>query len=301
MPLIDHTDALVGVMQVLNRVDGTFSAADQQLAIALAAQCAVALQRVRMMASVIEGEKMRQELEIAREVQLSTLPATMPSVPGYDAHGFFQPASLTGGDTFDLAQIGQGLLIVLGDATGHGIGPALSVTQMHAMLKMAFRLGADLETAFMEVNNLLAGTLAEDRFVTAFIGLLDPASHTVHYISAGQGPILQFHAERGECSRHRPNCFPLGAMALAAPRRPASLVLAPGDVLVLLTDGIYESADAAGQLFAEDRVEAIVARHRDEPMAALSARLLDAVQAFTGGAPQHDDITTVLLKREAVR
>ena len=146
LPLVDHKDVLVGVMQVLNKADGVFDADDEVLATALAAQCAVALQRVRMTAALIEGEKMRQELEMARVVQMSTLPARMPALPGYDVYGMCRPAGLTGGDTFDLAVLDQGLLAVLGDATGHGIGPALSVTQMQAMLRMAFRLGADLET-----------------------------------------------------------------------------------------------------------------------------------------------------------
>jgi phosphoserine phosphatase len=70
-----------------------------------------------------------------------------------------------------------------------GIAPALSVTQMHAMLRMAFRLGADLETAFLQVNNQLAATLADDRFITAFIGLLDPATHRMRFHSGGQAPI----------------------------------------------------------------------------------------------------------------
>ena len=181
-------------MQVLNKKGGVFDAEDETLATALAAQCAVALQRVRMTEALIEGEKMRQELETAREVQMSTLPATMPVVAGYDVFGTFRPAELTGGDTFDLVLLDQGLLVVLADATGHGIAPALSVTQMHAMLRMAFRLGADLETAFMHVNNQLAETLADDRFITAFIGLLDPQSHRLRFHSGGQGPILHFQA-----------------------------------------------------------------------------------------------------------
>ena len=142
LPLVDHRDALVGVMQVLNRSGGVFDATDKALATALAAQCAVALQRVRMTEALIEGEKMRAELEMARAVQMSTLPATMPVVPGYHAFGIAQPAEQTGGDSFDLSILDGRLLVVLGDATGHGIAPALSVTQMHAMLRMAFRLGA---------------------------------------------------------------------------------------------------------------------------------------------------------------
>jgi phosphoserine phosphatase len=299
LPLVDHKDVLVGVMQVLNKAGGgVFDDHDEALATALAAQCAVALQRVRMTEAVIEGEKMRQELEMARIVQMSTLPASMPAVPGYDVHGTFKPAELTGGDTFDLALLDQGLLVVLGDATGHGIAPALSVTQMQAMMRMAFRLGADLETAFKEVNNQLADTLASDRFITAFVGILDARTHSMRFHSGGQGPILHFQSALGTCNRHKPTSFPLGAMRLSVLRPMVSLDMQPGDILLLLSDGIYEYEGAAGEQFGEARVEAIVRAHHDQSMAALSASLLDAVQAFAGGAPQDDDITVVLVKRE---
>src|SRR5438445_9801050 len=197
LPLVDHKGGLVGVMQVLNKVDGVFDADDESLASVLAAQCAVALQRVQMTEALIEGEKMRQQLEAARIVQMSTLPATMPAIAGYDLYGTFRPADLTGGDTFDLAVTEQGLLVMLGDATGHGIGPALSVTQMQAMLRMAFRMGADLETAYLQVNNQLAERLPADRFITAFIGLLDTANHSLRFHSGGQAPILCYKAASG--------------------------------------------------------------------------------------------------------
>ena len=153
---------------------------------------------------------------MARIVQMSTLPASMPALPGYDVYGMFKPAELTGGDTFDLAALDQGLLVVLGDATGHGIAPALSVTQMQAMLRMAFRLGANLETAFKEVNNQLADTLASDRFITAFVGILDADAHIMRFHSGGQGPILHFQAATGTCARYNPTSFPLAAMPLTA-------------------------------------------------------------------------------------
>jgi len=297
LPLVDHKDVLVGVMQVLNKADGVFDAGDEVLATALAAQCAVALQRVRMTEALIEGEKMRQELEMARVVQMSTLPSRMPELPGYDAYGMCRPAGLTGGDTFDLAVLDQGLLAVLGDATGHGIGPALSVTRMQAMLRMAFRLGADLETAFTQVNNQLADTLPDDRFITAFIGLLDVATHRMRFHSGGQGPILHFQAATGACARHKPTSFPLAAMPLTALRPAVTIEMRPGDILVLLSDGIYEYADAANEQFGEERVRELLRAHHGEPAAAISARLLEAVQAFAKGAPQEDDMTIVLVKR----
>ena len=298
LPLVDHKGALVGVLQVLNKAEGSFDADDEALALALAAQCAVALQRVRMTEAVIEGERLRQELEMARTVQLSTLPSTMPSVPGYDVFGTFEPAELTGGDTFDLAALQQGLLVVLADATGHGIAPALSVTQMQAMVRMAFRMGADLETAFVQVNNGLAETLADDRFITAFIGLLDSACHTLRFHSGGQAPILHFQAASGTCAHYDPTSFPLAAMPLESMGPAVVVEIQPGDILALLSDGIYEYRDAADEQFGEARVEAILREHHDQPMAALSALLFDAVRAFARGAPQEDDMTVVLVKRE---
>ncbi len=178
-----------------------------------------------------------------------------------------RPASQTGGDTFDLTEIDQGLLTVLGDATGHGIAPALSVTQMHAMLRMAFRLGADLETAFMQVNNQLAATLADDRFITAFIGLLDTAAHRMRFHSGGQAPILHFQAATGTCARHDPTSFPLAAMPLSALRPAVNMDLLPGDILVLLSDGFYEYENPAGEQFGEQRVEAILRSGHGKPMA----------------------------------
>lgn len=299
LPLVDHNGGLVGVMQVLNKHAGVFDAADEALANALAAQCAVALARVRMLEALIEGEKLRQELELARIVQMSTLPAAMPSVVGYDVCGTFLPAAATGGDTYDLACIESGLLIVLGDATGHGIAPALSVTQMHSMLRMAFRLGADLETAFGQVNDQLAATLPDDRFITAFVGLLDADAHRVRYLSGGQAPILHFQAATGHCLRHGPTGFPLGAMPMPARRPAAAIDLAPGDWLVLLSDGIFEYFDPGGEAFGEARVEAVLREHHGESTAALSTLLLGAVRSFARGAPQQDDVTMVLVKRSA--
>ena len=302
LPLVDHRDDLVGVMQVLNKRDGVFDAYDEVLATALAAQCAVALQRVRMTSALIEGEKMRKALEMAREVQMSTLPSAMPSIPSYDVAALFEPAELTGGDTYDLARLeGERLLVVLGDATGHGIAPALSVTQMQAMLRMAFRLGADVDTAFLQVNNRLAETLADDRFITAFIGVLDPATDALRFHSGGQGPIFIFRAATSTWDRYRPTSFPLGAMPLSV-LRPALLTrLLPGDVLVVVSDGIFEYENRAGEQFGEERVKRVFVANRAQPMSDLVAQLRQAVSAFADGSPQEDDMTAVLVKRSDAR
>lgn len=300
LPLIDHKDVLVGVMQILNKTGGVFDADDERVATALAAQCAVALQRVRMTEAVIEGERMRRELEMARDVQMSTLPAALPELPGYDLCGTFRPAEITGGDTFDLAELEQGLLIVLGDATGHGIAPALSVTQMQAMLRIAFRLGADLDSAFLQVNNRLAETLPPDRFVTAFIGLLDLQTHRLQFHSGGQAPILHYQAASRSCRSYKPTSFPLGAMPIVRVKPAVSVDLLPGDALILLSDGFFEYGNAGGEQFGEERVRAIVEAHHGRTATALLDCVLQGLDAFAGGASQEDDMTAVLVRRAAL-
>lgn len=300
LPLVDHKDVLVGVLQVLNKTGGVFDENDEVLASALAAQCAVALQRARMTEALIEGEKMRQQLEMARVVQMSTLPATMPLVPGYEVFGKFIPAELTGGDTFDLSLVGQGLLVVLGDATGHGIVPALHVTQLHAMLRMAFRLGTDLETAFRQVNNQLAEFMPDDRFITAFIGILDTQAHRLRFHSGGQAPILYFRTSSGKCVRHYPTSFPLAAMPLTTLRPAVTLEFELGDILILLSDGIYEYCNPDFEEFGEQRVAELIEANHHLSADELSMLVLDAVHDFAKGQPQEDDITVVLVKRTGI-
>jgi phosphoserine phosphatase len=170
---------------------------------------------------------------------------------------------------------------------------------MQAMLRVAFRLGASLETAFTQVNNQLADTLPDDRFITAFIGLLDVQSHRLRFHSGGQGPILHYQAATGACARHKPTSFPLAAMPLTTLRPAVTLEMQPGDVLVLLSDGIYEYASADGEEFGEARVREVVAARHAGTAEALCEALLAAVKAFAKGAPQEDDMTLVLVRREA--
>lgn len=296
LPLVDHKGILVGVMQLLNKAEGVFDAADESLGRVLAAQCAVALQRTLMMEELIEGEKLRQQLETARIVQMSTLPSAMPYLPGYEVCGLFKPADLTGGDTYDLAILEQGLLIVLGDATGHGIGPALSVTQMQAMLRMAFRMGADLETAYKHVNNQLAERLPSDRFITAFIGLLDTKEHKLEFHSGGQGPIFVYRAQDKSFAEFKPTSFPLAAMPLERMKPSISLALGEGDILALVSDGIFEQRNSDGEEYGEARVKGVIERNNRHATADIVAELFAAIAAFAG-EKQDDDMTVVFVKR----
>ena len=249
------------------------------------------------MEALLLNERLDEEVSLAREIQISTLPTEMPSVPGYDVHGQFLPTGHAGGDLFDLIMLDGRLFILLGDATGHGFGPALSATQMQAMLRVAFRCGAELDEAYRHVNNQLEEDLPDDRFITAFMGFLDPQSHRIHYHSGGQGPILHFRARDESCDWFRPTNFPVGILNLDEAGKGQTLQMDPGDVLVLLSDGIYEFENKQGAQFGESRVAQLLRYHHRLPMAELSKQILAATFEHGKDVEQEDDITLVLVRR----
>lgn len=297
VPIHGQDDTILGVMQWLGASPGQFDEHDEWVGPALAAQAAVAIQHSYMTDELLANAILHQEVAVAREIQMSTLPRTMPRFPGYDLHGRFLPTDHTGGDLYDLAVLDGRLFILLGDATGHGFGPALSATQLQAMLRVAFRLGADLDSAYMHVNNQMNEDLPDDRFITAFMGFLDAGSHELEYHSGGQGPILHFRAASGDCDWHKPTSFPVGVMDLDGTDRAARLKLETGDILALISDGVYEYTATDDTQFGEERVAQVIRESHQLPMAELGQRLVDATFEFGGAAAQADDITLVLIRR----
>jgi len=242
-------------------------------------------------------EVLHDEVEVAREIQFSILPPTMPEVPGYELFGLLRPTAHTGGDMFDLVELEQGIFVLLGDATGHGYGPALSATQMQAMFRVAFRLGANLDQAYVHVNNQMVEDLPEDRFVTAFLGFLDHQSHRLRYHSAGQAPILHWRSGPNACDWHGPTTFPLGSLDVERAGANVTLSMAPGDVVALLSDGVYEYPDGGEHVYGRNRVGELIAASTALSLPDMSKHLLMSLAEFGEGAVQEDDITIVLIRR----
>ena len=299
VPLVGFDDALVGVMQIINKNDGVFEQADEQMATALAAQCAVALQRARLIDEFLVKQKLERDLALAREIQSNVLPDELPQPAGYELAGWNTPADETGGDIYDGVALDEHRVgILLADATGHGIGPALSVTQFRAMFRMGVRLNAGLDNAFVQINEQLTEDLPGNRFVTAFVGMLDVREHVVNYHAGGQGPLLHFHAADETCTWLEASTLPMGIMEnIDVSPPPDPIELAPGDILALISDGIYEYQNAEGKQFDNDRVGEVFRKGPCQPMADLIVSLRSAVSHFAGDAPQMDDMTVVLVKR----
>ncbi|SVE03505.1 uncharacterized protein METZ01_LOCUS456359, partial [marine metagenome] len=241
LPLIGLDGTLVGVLQLLNRVEGVFQISHEHLGEIFAAQCAVALQRAQWVSDHLEKEKRDRDLAIAREIQQDVLPKDMPKLDGYDIAGWNRPADETGGDMYD----GVGLtdttaLFMLGDATGHGIGPALSVTQVRAMAHMAVRLKGDLDNTVTEMNTQLSKALSASRFVTAFFGILSADNHTLNYHAPGQGPLLFMKSASGEVDALDASTIPLGITANMPLSHPNPIAFELGDIFIVMSDGFFE-------------------------------------------------------------
>ncbi len=300
IPLIGYEDSLIGILQILNKRTGVFDEQDEFVASALAAQAAVVLHRVKLTEAMIATQKLDREITVARDVQMGTLPKVMPKITGYDVSGTFSPTDQTGGDLFDFVQLaGNKLFLLMGDATGHGIGPALSATQVRAMLRVALRLGATLDEAFVHVNDQLVEDLPADRFVTAFFGLLDASDNIVRFHSGGQGPIMHFHAESNCYDWHEASTFPLGYMNQTRLGDPMAIQMEPGDILGLISDGIYEYENTAGVHFGQDGIIKVIAEHPEATADELVRLIMQAARHHGGPVPQADDITIVLVRRLA--
>ena len=305
VPLVDHESQLIGVAQVLNKHEedgGVFTDRDVVMAEHLADQAAVALKRASLIESEIAKRKMEADLEVAKRIQMSALPSSLPELPGYGIAALTEPADQTGGDAYDIIPLDDldlpgTVLIFMGDATGHGIGPALSVVQVLAMIRMGARMSNSLEEVAEAVNEQVCRDLPVGRFVTAFIGLLDCKSHEMHYVSAGQAPLMLVHKGAGVDVRGA-NAMPLGIDPDMRADEVEPFAFDVGDVFALLSDGYYEASADDGDMFGDDRVVEILREDCDGGVEARLGALRSAVDTFTGSKPREDDQTAIIIRRE---
>lgn len=310
IPLLDHEGGLVGVAQVLNRREGVFNATDEHVALGLAAQAAVAIRRGRLIEDRVARERMERDLMAARSIQQSSFPASLPPLTGWQIAAASEPAEQCGGDAFDVVPLIDGaivdpdwtpdeLVLLVADATGHGIGSALSAMQSRAMLRLGLRLRQGIDRIAGETNRQLCQDLPMGRFVTGWFARADLRSGRVECIAAGQGPIL--HYERVNDTFHTlpTDLPPMGVIADDVPPERTVIQMQPGDMLIAITDGYFETEGTDGEQWQQERAESLVRSMRDESPEAILKACNDAMHAWSAGAPAADDRTAIILKRLA--
>jgi len=189
-------------------------------------------------------------------------------------------------------------VLLLADASGHGIGPALSVTQVRAMLRMAIRVGEDLPAIIRHLNAQLCADLTDGRFVSAWLGELDAKEQTLTGFSCGQGPLLYYRAAERTCVVVETDTVPFGCVEDLEVRLRPPIRMEPGDIFVALSDGVVDAERSSeGKRFGTSRVIDIVTRHCEGSATEVMTALRQALSDFTGATPADDDRTGVIVKR----
>ncbi len=248
-----------------------------------------------------EQERIERDLALAREIQMGALPKEIPELAGYELAAWSGPADKTGGDIYDLIPLDRHrIALLMADATGHGIAPALSVTQMQSMFRIGLLLGSHLDQVMSTINTQLNQNLPPNRFITAFGGILDGCKNRIYYHSWGQAPLLHYHAALDQIQWLKASAIPMGILADVPMEGPVCCEMHPGDLFAVISDGFFEYQNRTGEQFGAERVGAWVRTVHPNHVDQRSVESLrQKVQGFAAGAPQEDDMTLILIRRTA--
>ncbi len=255
----------------------------------------------RMVSTIRQyGEELthgRAERAIAAEIQAAFLPRALPPVPGFDCAAVNRPAREVGGDLHDLVSLSAGrIALVCADVSGKGMPAALFMALIRTVLRSAAPRYASPAKVMRTANEACCEDAGErGTFVTTFYGVLRPGPRTLRYVNAGHNPPLLLRAATGLFETLDPTGPALGLLCEVAFTE-AEVTFAPGDLLVLYTDGVVEAIDSTDTEFGEDRFRATIRRLEDAPAEAVVAGILADVAAHAGDTPQFDDITLVVLR-----
>ena len=236
-----------------------------------------------------------EDLYLAREIQHRMFPAQAPDLAGFEIAGRCFPADATGGDFFDyIPMADHGIGICLGDVSSHGVGPALVMSLIRAYLRALSRTRTDPGVILSETNDIACDDLEEGRFATVFLCRLEPNSHSLIYAGAGHESYL-LHVS-GEVTSLESTGLPLGFLKDRPIGTAPAITLAPGELVLLVSDGICESVSADHQIFGLTQTLNVVRANRHLSAAEIVATLCRAAQEFGQHAPQKDDMTVVVIK-----
>jgi sigma-B regulation protein RsbU (phosphoserine phosphatase) len=286
------------------RSEEPFSKTDIRLLDSVAAQTGLALENGRLTAAiaaeVAARAKQARDIEIARDVQQRLLPQEFPPIGGLDYAGTCRAALGVGGDYYDFIPLSKTLLgIAIGDVSGKGIPAALLMASLRAYLRGAQTIHhqADLTAVMRHLNTLVFESSAANRYATFFYGELDQTTRVLTYVNAGHNPPMLFRGAADDLDVIRLDTGgPVIGLIEHCAYQQGIVTLTAGDLLVAYTDGISEAMNAANEEWGEDRLMAAVVPKRAMPAVALIDSLMTSADAFVAGAPQHDDMTVLVVR-----
>src|SRR5882672_9965140 len=293
-PIISNSE-VIGVFDLESDELNAYTKGDLEVLGLLASQVAIIIEKVELHEQLIEKQRLETQLEVARQVQLELLPARDPQLEGFDISAYNFPTEEVSGDYYDWVRIYDDQIgVVIADVSGKGVPAALLMAFLRASLRAATHIGYAPHISMSKVNYLLWESIERNQFVTAFYGILDVTNRTLAYANAGHNPPLLLAAD-GSARFIERGSVPLG-MFRDTRYHEYYLTTAPGELLVLYTDGATEAQNPQGEEFGRERLAAAVKANSKlgarELIAAVHKEMID----WTDGRGATDDVTFFVIK-----
>jgi len=278
--------------------EGRFTEDHLKVLTTLASVAAIRVENTRLIEARLERERLERELALASEIQQRFQPAAPPHIAGYELQGISFPCYEIGGDYYDFIERKDGrLVIALGDVSGKGTAAALLMSSLHAAVHAQAGSHDSLVATISAVNRYLADNIPANRFVTLFYAELDPESGSLAFLNAGHNPPLIVHSA-GTVEQLASGGLPLGIKP-DAEYREGRTQLQTGDVLVIYSDGVTEAVSPTGEEFGPTRLYEVVSRNIEASAAGIRDSIESSLTKFSQGTSAADDITLVIVKRQA--
>lgn len=300
LPLLNRTQ-LMGFVSIgpKNNAEAFFKE-DIELLDMLTDQVNISLENALLTEELREQDRLKKELEVARKIQLSSLPQSDPDVPGLDVSGISIPAMEVGGDYYDYLTMPDGCFgVVVGDVSGKGTSAALYMSQLKGILQTAAKFYASLPDLMAEVNSIAFKNIEEQSFITLTCGAFDVKKRVFRFVRAGHLPLLYYSGKEGVCREIVPNGIGIGLEDNGLFKKELQEVqfsFHPGDVFVFYSDGIVEARNADNEEFNLEHLTRVIAQNGHDSAFSLRQAILQQVQQFAGRQTQTDDMTLVVVK-----
>jgi sigma-B regulation protein RsbU (phosphoserine phosphatase) len=293
---IKASDRVIGVINLESERINAFDDHSLSLISAFASQAAISLERARMHESIVSARKLDEQLNVARAIQQSFLPKHDPEIPGYEITGRNISSGQVGGDYYDFIHIVERHIgVAIADVSGKGIPAALIMASFRASLIAEIRNNYSIRTIGEKVNSLMCESLEPGNYVTGVYGVLDSRNHIFTFSNFGHNPPILLR-QNGQVEYLREGGPVLGVSPGAAFEERALLV-SPGEVLVLYTDGVTEVFDDLGKDFGPTGLVRVLKENNRRPAREITDAIYTAVKEFAGSTHTYDDITMIVVKR----
>ena len=300
MPMLNNEGALVGVVQVLNKKDGsTFDDKDESLMEALSVEAGVAIQRARLLEAFVEKQRIQESLKLAADIQMGMLPKDFPAFPDrhdFDLFASIIPAKEVGGDFYDFFLIDDDhLCFVIGDVSGKGVPAALfmAVTKTHVAASTI--PGIEPSDILIRANDELCKENDQGMFCTIFYGILNTKTGVGSYSNGGHNPPYLMRADGSNEQLEGTDGIALGVMD-GMDFGVNTLTLGKGEAIYLYTDGVNEAMDDGGNEYSYERLEEFLKMSKGQSITEIVNGSLDDVRGFVKNAEQSDDITVLAVR-----